>query len=181
MSFLSSLPENATLADLFKAYPATAKALLPFEEVLMRGPSPLSVAQRELIAAFVSGLNACGHCYGVHTATAQAFGVAEGLFEDLLADVDSAALDDRMKPILRYVRKLTLTPGRMTQADADAVFVAGWDEKALHDAASVCGLFNLMNRMVDGTGLTGDADYFRGVAQGLARDGYTAIIERLDL
>jgi AhpD family alkylhydroperoxidase len=29
------------------------------------------VAERELIAAFVSGLNACGYCHGVHTAAAR--------------------------------------------------------------------------------------------------------------
>jgi len=42
--YLSSLPEDATLVDVFKAYPATTKALLPYHEALMRGDSPLSVA-----------------------------------------------------------------------------------------------------------------------------------------
>jgi hypothetical protein len=65
-----------------------------------------------------------------------------------------------MKPLLRYVGKLTLTPSRMIPADAEAVFQAGWDERALHDAVSVCALFNLMNRLVDGLGIQAGEDYF---------------------
>ena len=42
MSFLPSLGRDATLPELFKAYPATARKRLPFEEEVMRGPSPLS-------------------------------------------------------------------------------------------------------------------------------------------
>ena len=56
-----------------------------------------------------------------------------------------------MKPILRYVRKLTLTPSRIVPSDSEAVFEAGRDEQALFDAISVCALFNFMNRIVDGT------------------------------
>jgi len=56
----------------------------------------------------------------------------------------------RMKPLLRYVGKLTLTPAKITPEDAQAVLAAGWHEQALHDAVAVCGLFNMMNRMVEG-------------------------------
>ncbi len=41
----------------------------------------------------------------------------------------------------------------MTRADADRVYAAGWDERALFDAISICGLFNLMNRIVEGSGI----------------------------
>ena len=72
VAYLPSLPGDAVLLDVFRAYPDTARPLLDYHQVLLRGPSPLSVAERELIAAFMSGLNACGYCHGVHTATAQA-------------------------------------------------------------------------------------------------------------
>jgi uncharacterized protein YciW len=42
--------------------------------------------------------------------------------------------DAKLKPILAYAEKLTLTPTRLTEADAAAVFAAGWSERALHDA-----------------------------------------------
>lgn len=64
MSHLPSLPEDATLLDVFRAYPDTARPLLDYHETLMRGPSPLTIAERELVAAYVSGLNGCGY-FGV--------------------------------------------------------------------------------------------------------------------
>ena len=47
-----------------------------------------------------------------------------------------------------------MTPGEMTQADADAVFDAGWDEKALHDAIAVTARVCFMQRLVEGHGFT---------------------------
>lgn len=41
----------------------------------------------------------------------------------------------------------------MTEADANRVYAAGWDEQALFDAVSVCALFNFMNRIVEGSGI----------------------------
>jgi uncharacterized peroxidase-related enzyme len=176
MGYLRSLPERAVLRDVFAAFPVTSRPLLEYHQALLRGPSPFSVAERELIAAYVSGLNACGYCHGVHTATAQAFGIDEGLVAALLDDLDAAAVEERMKPVLAYVGKLTRTPSRMTSADAEAVYAAGWDETALHDAVSVCALFNFMNRLVEGLGIQAGEDYFQEAAERLASQGYAGLL-----
>jgi len=31
----------------------------------------------------------------------------------------------------------------------------GWDDRAVHDAVSVCSLFNFMNRLIEGMGVEG--------------------------
>lgn len=180
MAYLPSLGEDAVLLDVFRAFPDTSRPLLDYHEVLLRGPSPFSTAERELIAAYVSGLNSCHYCHGVHTATAEAFGIAEGLLSDLLADLDTSAVDDRMRPVLRYVRKLTLTPSGMTAGDADEVFAAGWDEQALHHAVSVCALFNLMNRLVEGLGIDAGERFFPIAAGRLSSEaGYAGLRDLL--
>lgn len=179
MTYLPSLPDDAKLLDVFRAHPETARPLLALHEVLMRGPSPLTVAERELVAAYVSGLNACGYCYGVHRATAEQFGVDENLLEQLLADLDAAPVEDRLRAVLRYVGTLTREPSRLTPADARSVYEAGWDEQALHDAVAVAALFNLMNRMVEGLGVTAGSDYFPVSARRLADGGYTGLTELL--
>jgi uncharacterized peroxidase-related enzyme len=179
MTYLPSLPGDAVLLDVFRAYPQASRPLLDYHQALLRGPSPLSAAERELIAAYVSGLNACGYCHGVHTATAEAFGIGEGTLAALLEDVDTAPVAERMKPVLRYARKLTLTPSKMTPGDAEAVLAAGWEEQALHDAVAVCGLFNLMNRLVEGLGITAGEDYFQTSARRLTGQGYAALRDLL--
>lgn len=181
MSFLKSLPPDAVLLDVFKSFPSTTKPLIEYHEVLLRGPSPLSVAERELIAGYVSGLNACAYCHGVHEATAREFGLPEGLMLQLIEDIDQAPVDEKMKPILRYVRKLTLSPSRMTQADADAIFAADWNEQALHDAVSTCALFNFMNRLVEGHGIKTSPEYFSLAAKRLHDGGYSGLLRMLGL
>ncbi|MGX7826129.1 carboxymuconolactone decarboxylase family protein [Actinokineospora sp. 24-640] len=179
MPHLPSLPEDARLVDVFTRYPETSFPLLSYHETVMRGPSPFTLGERELIAAYVSGVNACAYCHGVHTQTAQSFGVPEGLLADALSDLDASAVDDKLKPVLRYVGKLTRTPSRVTPDDARAVFAAGWDEKALHDAVMVCALFNFMNRMVEGHGIAADSAYYAESGKRLHDIGYDGLARLL--
>ncbi|WP_256103733.1 carboxymuconolactone decarboxylase family protein [Streptomyces sp. ODS05-4] len=180
MTYLTSLPADAALLQVFEAYPRTARPLLEFHEALLRAESPFTVAERELMAAYVSGLNDCGYCHGIHTATAEAFGVPEGLLAEALADLDGSAVDAKLKPVLRYLGILTRTPSRLTPADAEAVYAAGWDERALHDAVMVGALFNFMNRMVEGLGVAADKSYFPTSAARLHDHGYTGLAARLE-
>jgi uncharacterized peroxidase-related enzyme len=177
---LRSLPDDAVLLDVFRAYPDSSRPLLDYHEVVMRGPSPFTVAERELIAAYVSGVNSCGYCHGVHTATAEACGVPVGVAPSAVVDLDTALVDERMRPVLRYVDKLTRTPSEVTLADADEVRAAGWDDRALHDAVMVCALFNFMNRMVEGHGITAGADYFATSGARLKDVGYAGLNRLID-
>ncbi|GAB3463453.1 carboxymuconolactone decarboxylase family protein [Actinophytocola sediminis] len=180
MSYLSSLPDDAVLMDVFKLYPETSRPLLDYHEVVMRGPSPFTVAERELIAAYVSGVNSCGYCHGVHTATAEACGIAKGAVPAAVVDLDSAPIAANMRPVLRYVDKLTRTPSAITVADAEEVLAAGWDERALHDAVMVCAMFNFMNRMVEGHGIRASGDYFALSGTRLKEVGYAGLNDLLD-
>ena len=74
----------------------------------------------------------------------------------LLEDIESASIEEELKPLFRYVKKLTLEPSKIQKKDAEEVFRAGWSELALFDAVQVCSLFNMMNRLVDGTGVKPD-------------------------
>ncbi len=160
MPFLSSLPENTDLADVLKRFPDSVKPLLEYHDVILRGPSPLSIAQRELIAAFVSGLNQCDFCYGAHSSYAESFGIEPEVLDGLFSDFDGAAIDDKMRPVLAYAKKLTLTPAKIVKRDVDAILEAGWEDQAVHDAAAVTALFNLMNRIIFGLGVEPHGDIF---------------------
>ncbi|MFQ5774609.1 MAG: carboxymuconolactone decarboxylase family protein [Kiloniellaceae bacterium] len=174
MSYLPSSP-HATLLDVFKRYPDLARPLHDFAQALMRGPSPLAPGERELIAAYVSALNECGFCRASHAAAAGHFGVPAGRVEELLAGIDGAGVEARLKPLLHYVRKLNERPAAVTPEDLRAVFDAGWDEDALVHAAVICGFFNLMNRWVEGLGIESDPGVVRMAGRMLHDVGYGAI------
>ena len=71
-----------------------------------------------------------------------------------MGDPENAAVDARLKPLLAFVRKLATTPSEMSQADAAAVFEAGWYEQALHDAICATARAAFMQRLVEGHGFT---------------------------
>jgi uncharacterized peroxidase-related enzyme len=179
MSYLSSLPNDAALLQVFEAYPEAARFLLPLHEQVMRAPSPFTPGERELIAAYVSGLNACGYCNGIHAVTAREFGVPQQSLTAALEDLETAPIDERMRPVLRYLAKLTCTPSAVREPDARAVYEAGWDERALHDAVLVCALFNFMNRMVDGLGIRLTEEYAEISGRRLHDGGYLGLLHLL--
>ena len=152
MPFFKSLPDNAGPPNIFTKYPEIYGAWSKMSEVLMNGPSPLSQSERELILAYAAGVAGCKFVYVAHSEVAYAWGVEKGLVDRLLEDPDTAPVKPALKPILAFVRKLMLTPGDMSQADADAVFEAGWEERALHDAIAVTARAAFMQRLVEGHG-----------------------------
>jgi uncharacterized peroxidase-related enzyme len=175
MPQLPSLPQHATLPELFRQYPEIGALLGPLHQFVMRGPAPISEKDRELIAAYVSTVNACDYCAGSHGAVAKAFGVPEETLASLANGVAAMDVDEKLRPILRYVEKLTRTPSRMTQADADAVFAAGWNEDALFRAVLVCCVFNFMNRLVEGSGLEGSEKQAAMGGKYLFENGYLRV------
>ena len=50
---------------------------------------------------------------------------------------------------MQFLEKLTLTPGGVTQTDADAARAAGLSNQALREAVYVCFLFSTMDRLAD--------------------------------
>ena len=178
MAFVKSVPEaEESVAAVIRRYPQQAKPLLELTDIIMRsGDCAFTSEQRELIAAYSSGLNDCTFCYNTHKATAEAFGVDENLLESMLGDLDASQVDDKLKPVFRFVKKLTLSPSRMLQADADAIFDAGWDEDCFHYTVMICGLFNLMNRMMDGYGVENTADFRKSRGKFLAENGYRGVV-----
>jgi uncharacterized peroxidase-related enzyme len=181
MNYLRSLKPDAGLLQIFQAFPEAARPLLECHEVLLRGDSPFSAAERELIAAYVSGLNNCNYCYAVHSQTAVALGIGAEAIAHMLSKSRNDHVDLHMQPVLAYVRKLTLSPAQVTEEDVDPIFAVGWNDRALHDAAAICGLFNLMNRLVNGLGVESPEGYLKMAAQRLADDGYTQLFDLLPI
>ena len=154
MPFFKSLQDNAGPASVFTKYPDIYRLWSQMSEALMNGPSPLTQGERELILAYAAGVAGCRFVYVAHSEVAYARGIERGVLDRLLEDLGTAPLEARLKPLLAFVRKLALTPGEMSQSDADAVFAAGWDEQALHDAIAVTARAAFMQRLVEGHGFT---------------------------
>ncbi len=172
MNELVTLGPDASIGDILFANPERFGPILTFAQDVMRGSSALAKADRELLAAYVSALNACSFCHGVHAATAQKFGVRAELLETLLADRTLEALDAKLRPIFAFAQKLTLEPARVTNADRQVIVQTGFDQAAIGDVVAIVALFSFFNRLVDGHGVKGTAEVFARDAEMLASFGY---------
>jgi len=117
----------------------------------MRGPSPWSVADRELMAAFVAKTNGSEWCTRAHTAVAQGAYRDEAKVSGVLSDLETAAIEEPLRATLRMLRKVT----REHTVDADdmrVVLGAGASREQIEDALAVCFSFNTMGRLADAFG-----------------------------
>jgi uncharacterized peroxidase-related enzyme len=183
VSFIDSVPESEeSVAAVMRRYPQQARSLIALaDNVMQSGECKFTRAERELISAYTSGINDCTYCYRTHKATAEALGVDEHLLETMLDDLEASSVDENLKPVLRFARKLTLTPATMVQADVDAIFDAGWDEDCHHYAVMICAMFNMMNRIMDGYGASNTENWRTEQGRTLARSGYGAVTDALNI
>src|SRR5215813_13642 len=78
-----------------------------FTHEAMRGPSAWSVADRELMAAYVSTVNESTFCIGAHTATARQAYRDGPKVAAVLADLETAPIENGLRATLRMLGKLT--------------------------------------------------------------------------
>jgi AhpD family alkylhydroperoxidase len=117
----------------------------------MRGPSTWSVAERELMAAFVAKTNQCGFCIKAHSAIAQqAYGAATSV-EAALKDPGRGGIEEPLLSTLRMLEKLTREHS-VSADDMRAVLAAGASREQVEDALAVCFSFNVIGRLADAFG-----------------------------
>ena len=168
----SSLKNAKSIVDIFDENPKKYMPSLTLAEEVLREPSHLSSAERELIAAFTSRLNKCDYCADSHIAFANEQGVAIEEIENVLR---GEYREHRLRFVFDYVRKLTLDPTSLTDGDFRSVLDSGITEDELKDAIAVCAAFNYFNRIVEGHFLPTDPNGVRGfeqVAQMITKYGY---------
>ncbi len=71
----------------------------------------------------------------------------------VLENLDTSALPENEKELLRFVRKVNRDSHKITAADMAPLHAAGWTDEAIYYAITVCALFNFYNRWVDASGV----------------------------
>ena len=165
-----SVPDAARLTfyrpDFYGSY---SKALT---HEALRGPSAWPVAERELMAAYVSKVNDCPFCIGAHTATASLAARNEVTVTAALADLESAPVGEGLRATLRMLGKLT-RDGHLSAEDVRAVLDAGVSRQQVEDALAICYAFNVTNRLANAFGFEVlSQEGFQAGVKYLLRRGY---------
>ena len=73
--------------------------------------------------------------------------------EGVIRDLESSALSEKDKAMLRFVDKVNHNSPQMTAEDMKPLYEVGWDDEAIYYAITVCALFNFYNRWIDASGV----------------------------
>jgi AhpD family alkylhydroperoxidase len=119
-----------------------------FTQAAMRGSSTWSVADRELMAAYISKLTRSPFCVGAHTATAARAYEDGDRVAAVLADLDSAPIEEGLRATLQMLGKLAGV-GTLSADDIRAVLSAGVSRQQIEDALAVGFAFNTTDRLAN--------------------------------
>ncbi|WP_063628016.1 carboxymuconolactone decarboxylase family protein [Actinospica robiniae] len=168
-------PNLAGIRSLLDYRKETAKALMDLAEVLLRGDSPLTRGERELIAAYVSEQNDCEYCAASHGACA-AMLLPEGtpLVDQVRKDPAQAAIDDKLRALLAIAGSVAQGGWAVSEEQIAAARAAGAEDRDIHDTVLVAAAFCMYNRYVDGlaTLTPHDPAAYAVVAERLVNQGY---------
>lgn len=155
-----NVPEGVPgIRSLVMFRPETGKYLYDLAQELLRGDSPLSQADRELIAAYVSKRNDCFFCMSSHAAAARClFESEEKVVDEVLSDLAASSVSAKMKALLHIAGKVQVLGKEVTKEDIELAKQTGATDKELHDTVLIAAAFCMFNRYVDGLGSFTPAD-----------------------
>jgi uncharacterized peroxidase-related enzyme len=159
--------------------PETARPLSELADVLLHGPSSLSLAEREMIAAHVSARNECAYCRDSHAAIAVAHCGDEALVAQVTKEGERAPVSPKLQALLAIAARVQEGGRSVRSEDVARARSEGATDLEIHDTVLIAAAFCMFNRYVDGlaTFTPTDPASYRERAAVVARDGYCAVLK----
>jgi uncharacterized peroxidase-related enzyme len=167
------------ITGLFAFRPETARPLCDLAETLLRNDNALTRGERELIAAYVSELNACRFCCDSHSAFAAAqLESGAVVVEAVKRDPTTAPVSEKLRALLVIARQVQQSGRAVTPADVAAARAAGASDVEIHDTVLIAAAFCMFNRYVDGlaTWAPQDTSAYDAVAERIVTQGYISAV-----
>lgn len=136
--------------NVFLAYaqrPEHFRAFMHYHDLLMKGPSGLSRAEREAIVVAVSAENDCLYCVTAHGAALRILGKDEIVADQIATNWRTADLSPRLREILRFASRVNEPGFVATDRDLAELKTVGLSDEDAWDIAAVAAFFGFSNRM----------------------------------
>ena len=152
------------VAEVHRAQSLNERALrahLELYKAVVFQNSTLSRIARERMAVVVSQANGCAYCVAHHAAAARNAGDGPHVVAALERGELHEALSEADRALLQWARQGASAPSTCTEPDVARLRAAGWDDRAILDAALTVAYFAFVNRLVLMLGVDLEADYDR--------------------
>lgn len=166
MAYIKLDPTLPGIIGLLAFRPETAKPLTELAEVLLRGPSTLTMGERETIAAHVSAENNCKFCALSHVAAAEIH-----MTDDNMLDSKPSS---KLLALLRIAEDVQHSGLTVSESHIDNAKQAGATDQEIHDTVLIAAAFCMFNRYVDGLGTwaPNDKEAYMQMGEKMAHQGY---------
>ncbi len=136
--------------NVFLAYarrPEHFRAFMAYHDLLMKGPSGLTRAEREAIVVVVSAENACLYCVTAHGAALRILGKNAIVADQLATNWRTADLSPRLRAIATFASRVNEPGFAATDDELRALAAFGLGDDDVWDIAAIAGFFGFSNRM----------------------------------
>lgn len=151
------------IPNVFLAYakrPEHFRAFMHYHDLLMKGPSGLSRAEREAIVVAVSVANDCLYCITAHGAALRILGKDQIVADQIAANWRTAELSPRLRTILNFAARVN-EPGFVAEdREIAELRAAGLSENDVWDVAAIAAFFGFSNRMAGAMDMRPNPEFY---------------------
>lgn len=136
--------------NVFRAYaqrPEHFRAFMGYHDVLMKGPSNLTRAEREAIVVVVSSENRCQYCMVAHGAALRILGKDPVLADQIANNWRTADLTPRFRTMLAFASRVNEPGFFATNDEIEQLHAAGFSDDDIWDIGAIASFFGFSNRM----------------------------------
>jgi uncharacterized peroxidase-related enzyme len=180
MPYISQNTDLPGIIGLMNYRTDTGKFIAEFTEMLLRGDSPLTRGEREVISTYVSLLNGCNFCRAAHESIARKVLAEESNLVDIIYhDLDSANISEKLKILLKIAAKVQKSGHDVTADDIQQAKLQGATDREIHDTVLISAAFCMFNRYVDGLSAATpeDPSVYEQISAQIVKSGYVSVME----
>ncbi|MGN6355477.1 MAG: carboxymuconolactone decarboxylase family protein [Parafilimonas sp.] len=175
MPYINVDPNLPGIRSLMAFSPQTAEPMGKLANLMLRTNEGLTMAEREMIATYVSYLNDCFYCQQSHGAIVSCYLNDDNkLIHQIKNDYEQAEISDKLKTLLSIAGSVQKGGRHVTEDQVKKAKEAGATDKDIHDTVLIAALFCMFNRYVDGlaTNTPADLSTYPPRAKQIAEHGY---------
>ena len=142
------------LLKCFSSNPSAARLMVDMGYAILFQDGYLTRRQKEMVATYISGLNACPYCMDSHghsfTLQGATFDTAKAI---AVGRIDDAGLSLEERELLRFTGKVNSESFKIVDEDIETLRNLEWTEEQIAEAVHVAAMMGLCNRVANTFGL----------------------------
>jgi uncharacterized peroxidase-related enzyme len=149
--------------NVFLAYakrPEHFRAFMQYHDLLMKGPSGLTRAEREAIVVAVSAANDCQYCVTAHGAALRILGKDPVVADQIAINWRTADLAPRLRTILEFAAEVNAPGFAATDERVATLHERGLSDNDIWDIAAVAAFFGFSNRMAGALDMRPNLEFY---------------------